>query len=92
MTSRSRRIGPSIAVLGFALDARIVDGEECGTVTKPQRQGDGRWAQAVFTPNDKVESCVATIRASIGAQSATTRVAVNRIDPRVRIDGVSSFA
>jgi hypothetical protein len=72
---------------------KIVDGEECGTVdTTAVKQDDGRWAVATFTANASVENCVATIQASVGTRSSTTRALVNRFDPRLRIDGVSAIA
>ena len=72
---------------------KIVDGEECGRVdATAAKQEDGRWAQGTFTANPAVENCVATIQASVGNKSATTRALVNRFDPRVRIDGVSAIA
>ena len=72
---------------------KVVDGEECGTVDSTAvRQDEGRWAVATFTANASVENCVATIQASVGGRSATTRAMVNRFDPRLRIDGVSAIA
>jgi hypothetical protein len=72
---------------------KIIDGEECGTVdATPSKRDDGRWFQGTFTASGGVENCVATIQASIGKDTATTRALVSRFDPKVRIDGVSAIA
>jgi hypothetical protein len=71
----------------------IVDGEECGTVTPTAALNqDATWASGTFSASQGVEDCAVTIRASVGNDSATTNVMVNRLDTRVRIDGVSAIA
>jgi hypothetical protein len=71
----------------------VVDGEECGTVQATAAlQEEGKWASAMFTANQGVENCVVTIQASVGNRSSTSRLVVNRFDPRVRIDGISAIA
>ncbi len=71
----------------------IVDGEECGTVSSTAAlKDDATWASGTFNANQGVEDCAVTIRASVGNESATTNVMVNRLDTRVRIDGVSAIA
>jgi hypothetical protein len=71
----------------------VVDGEECGTVpANADLQENGKWASAEFKAQQGVENCVATIQASVGGQSSTTKLVVNRFDPRVRIDGMSAIA